>query len=202
MQDNKNFIIDFETLATRPNAVVRCLSIIPFTLSTEESIEQLLSRQLTVWFDPVAQLEAGRELDEDTLDWWGKELGKAQTEGERANAEAMLGSHPEDVHPAEALQIIAAYIHDVAPTGLIYSRGSSFDFPILESLCDMFGVPLPFSTWKVTCSKSILRFACNDDKHVEASLVSGLKSNHSSAYDCAVEARKLQVLYNTLNSDG
>lgn len=202
MHTKTNFVIDFETLATRPNAVVRCLSVIPFTLGQEETIDQLLSRQLTVWFDPLAQINDGRALDDDTIEFWNGKLNSSSTQAERENAEFILGQHPEDVHPKEALEIISAYIHDVAPQGLIYSRGAGFDFPILESLCDMYGVALPFSTWKAACSKSILRFSCGDDKDIEASLVGGLKSNHSSAYDCAVEALKLQVLYNTLNSDG
>lgn len=201
MQDRKNFIADFETLATTPHAVVRCLSIIPFTLEREESIDELLSRQLTVWFDATTQLEDGREIDEDTLDFWNRQLNNAQTEAERANAEAMLGRHPEDVHPKLALEIVAAYIQDEAPNGLLYARGSNFDYPIFEDLCRQYGVTLPFSTWKIACSKSILRFACGDDKDVEAGLVGGLKSNHSSAFDCAVEIKKLQVLYATLNSD-
>lgn len=202
MQDVDNFIIDFETLATTPHAVVRCLSLIPFKLGKEESIEELLSRQLTVWFDAEGQLEAGRDIDEDTLDFWNRQLNNAQTEAERANAEAMLGRHSDDVHPKEALEIVAAYIQDVAPAGLMYARGSNFDYPIFEDLCRQYGVTLPFSTWKVACSKSILRFACGNDKEVEAGLVAGLKSNHSSAFDCAVEAKKLQVLFTTLNADG
>ena len=200
MQDKTNFLIDFETLDTRPKAVVRCLSIIPFTLAAEESVEALLARSLTVWFEPGPQIEAGRTVDEDTLDFWNQQLQKS-VGAAHANAEAILGTHPEDVHPKMAIEIIAAYLHDVAPNGLIYSRGSNFDFPIFESLCEDFSVALPYSTWKAACSKSILRFMCNDDKNLEAGLVSGLKSNHTSSFDCAVEAKKLQALYAALNSD-
>lgn len=201
MQNRKNFMIDWETLSTVPHATVRCLSVVPFTLEREESIDEIMSRALTVWFDPGVQVQDGRDIEEDTLEFWNKKLNGAQAESERANAEAMLGTHPEDVHPSMGLQIIAAYILDEAPDGLMYSRGSNFDYPIFEDLCRQYGVVLPFSTWRVTCSKSILRFACGDDKDVEAGLVGGLKSNHSSAFDCAVEIKKLQVLYATLNSD-
>ena len=107
MQTKTNFVVDFETLACRPNAVVRCLSIIPFTLEREETIEELLSRELTVWFDPATQIESGRELDEDTLEFWQRKEQMAQAGEERANAEAILGTHPDDMHPAEALQVIA-----------------------------------------------------------------------------------------------
>lgn len=201
MQSRKNFMIDWETLSTIPHATVRCLSVIPFTLEREESIDEIMSRALTVWFDPSVQVNDGRDIEEDTLEFWNKKLNNAQGESERANAEAILGTHPEDTHPSIALQIIAAYILDEAPDGLIYSRGSNFDFSIFEDICRQYGVALPFSTWKITCSKSILRFVCGDDKDVEASLVGGLKSNHSSAFDCAVEIKKLQALYATLNSD-
>lgn len=200
MQDKTNFVVDFETLNTTPNAVARCLSLIPFTLGKEESVEELLSRSLTVWFEPGPQIAAGRTVDEDTLDFWNQQLQKS-VGATHDNAEAILGTHPDDVHPKMALEIVSAYIADVAPNGLIYARGSNFDFPIFESLCKDFEVPLPFSTWKATCSKSILRFMCNDDKNLEAGLVSGLKSNHTSSFDCAVEAKKLQALYAALNSD-
>jgi hypothetical protein len=193
-------MFDFETFATTPRSVVRCLSIVPFKLQTEETIEAIMSRALTVWFDPSVQIEDGREMDDDTLAFWERTLDNSEGQA-KENARLILAGHPEDMHPRDALEIIAAYILDLAPSGLMYARGSNFDFPIFEDLCRSYNVTLPCSTWKFACSKSILRFICKDDKKVEASLVDGLKSNHSSAFDCAVEIRKLQTVYAVVNGD-
>lgn len=200
MEAKKNFMIDTETLATTPNAVVRCISVIPFTLEREESVEEILGRQLTVWIQAQPQIEAGRELCEDTIAWWEKKLQSADP-AERAAAERIFAENADEVDPKLGLEIIAAYMLDEEPDGLIYSRGSNFDFPMFEDMARQYGVPLPFSTWKITCSKSILRFMCGDDKEVEAGLVSGLRSNHDSAFDCAVEIKKLQALHTTLAAD-
>lgn len=200
MQDKDNFLIDFETLNTTPDCVVRCLSVVPFKLGTQESFEAIKSRVLTVWFDPQDQLARLRTLDDETIEFWNTQLAKSSGETYE-NAERILGTCEEDVNPKEALEIISAYIKDVAPSGLIYSRGANFDFPIFESLCRMYGVALPFSTWKATCSKSILRFMCQDDKEAEAALVGGLKSNHISSTDVTIEVMKLQALYAVLSAD-
>jgi hypothetical protein len=200
MEAKKNFMIDMETLATTPNAVVRCISVIPFTLEREESVEEILGRQLTVWIQAQPQIEAGRALCEDTIAWWEKKL-QSNDPAERAAAERIFAENADEVDPKLGLEIIAAYMLDEEPNGLIYSRGSNFDFPMFEDMTRQYGVLLPFSTWKITCSKSILRFMCGDDKEVEAGLVGGLRSNHDSAFDCAVEIKKLQALHTTLAAD-
>ncbi len=200
MEAKKNFMIDAETLATTPDGVIRCFSVIPFTLQREETIEEILQRQLTVWMRADAQVEAGRALCEETLSWWEKKL-QSNDPAERAAAERIFAVNDDEVDPKLGMEIIAAYILDEAPDGLIYSRGSNFDFPMYESISRQYGVQLPFSTWKITCSKSILRFMCGDDKDVEAGLVGGLRSNHDPAFDCAVEIKKLQALHTTLSAD-
>lgn len=200
MEAKKNFMIDAETLATTPDGVIRCFSVIPFTLQREETIEEILQRQLTVWMRADAQVEAGRTLCEETLSWWEKKL-QSNDPAERAAAERIFAVNDDEVDPKLGMEIIAAYILDEAPDGLIYSRGSNFDFPMYESISRQYGVQLPFSTWKITCSKSILRFMCGDDKDVEAGLVGGLRSNHDPAFDCAVEIKKLQALHTTLSAD-
>jgi hypothetical protein len=202
MQDLTHLMIDGETLAVSPNSVLRSLSIVAFRLDATESLEDILARTLTVWVAASPQLEAGREVDEDTLDFWEKQKDRFRegTPG-HANACQVLGTHGEDVSMEDAADIITAYIRDVAPTGLVFSRGSNFDFPIVESIFKQIGKPLPYNTWKVACSKSIIRFVCQDDKEVEAGLVNGLKSNHTSSYDVAVEVLKLQRVFQSLNSD-
>lgn len=200
MKHLTNFMIDFETWATTPKALVRCLSIVPFKLEREESIEDIMARTLTVWFDPAEQIQRGRELDDETLAWWEKNTERGSEEA-RQNAHIVLGRSSEDAAVADALEVVFAYVHDVAPDGLIYSRGSNFDFPILEDLCRSYNVTFPFSTWKLTCSKSILRFVCQDDKELESDIVGGLKSNHCSAYDCAVEVKKLQAIFAAVHGE-
>lgn len=202
MQKRTNFMVDGETLAVSPNSVIRCLSIAPFTLEREESIDEILSRTLTVWISGDAQVEMGREIDDDTVDFWEKEKAKYR-EGSDSynNAHSILYGHEEDQAPKDALEVLSAYITDVNPDGLIFSRGSNFDFPMIETLFKQSGLLLPYSTWKVACSKSIIRFLCEDNKDTEANLVNGLKSNHTSSYDVAVEIKKLQAIHAVLRDD-
>jgi hypothetical protein len=131
MEAKKNFMIDTETLATTPNAVVRCISVIPFTLEREESVDEILGRQLTVWIQAQPQVEAGRALCEDTIAWWEKRL-QSNDPAERAAAERIFAENADEVDPKLGLEIIAAYMLDEEPDGLIYSRGSNFDFPMFE----------------------------------------------------------------------
>ena len=197
-----NVMVDIETLSTTPQSVIRSISFVAFSLGREESLEELQKRVLTLWVAASPQIDMGREIDEDTLSFWDKQFNLSQPGSEaRQNVEWVLGEHPEDMSPEDCLDVVTSYIQDISPNGLIYSRGSNFDFPIIESLCEQTGRPLPWSTWKQTCSKSIIRFVCEDSKEIEASIVGGLKSNHSSGFDVCVEIMKLQAVYAALRGD-
>lgn len=196
----KNFMLDTETLAVRPNAVMRCISIVAFEDEGDDTIETLLPRTLTVWLDAEEQFAMGRAIDDDTVKFWEKQsrLGGAATE---QAARILNGWQGGDMSCRLAMEIFAAFIRDTGYNGKVYSRGSNFDFPIIESIHDMLGMPLPFKTWDATCSRSIIQYVCQGDRDTEANLVNGMKSNHCSDYDCAVEVMKLQAIHRILASE-
>lgn len=199
MKDRMNWMLDGETLAVCPNAVLRNLALAPFTLSTAETKESLRAKTLSIWISGEDQLKHGREIDEDTWNWWNKNYARAhQGHPDEIYAAHILGDHPDDMSVEDACQTIAAYMNDIKADGLIFSRGSNFDFPILESLFKNAKMEIPWNTWKVTCSKSIIRFICEDDRDTEMGLVSA-KSSHEASYDVAIEVLKLQKIYEILS---
>lgn len=193
-------MLDTETLAVRPNAVMRCISIVGFEDEGHDTIETLLPRTLTVWLNAEEQFAMGRTIDEDTVKFWEKQLKLGGAATEQATR-ILNGWYEGDMACRDAMEILAAYIRDIGYTGKVYSRGSNFDFPIIESIHDMLGMPLPFKTWDATCSRSIIQYVCQNDRDAEAGLVGGMKSNHCSDYDCAVEVMKLQKIYQALAAE-
>ncbi len=199
MKDRVNWMIDLETLGVRPGSVVRNIAMIPFRLNVRETDEALMDKALSIWVDPEEQIKLGRYIQRGTKDWWQKQWARARHESRKEEyAYQVLNTHPEDVSVKRACQAFTGYMNEVGADGFIMSRGANFDYPILEALFDDAGMTVPWDTWKVTCSRSIIRFMCQDSYDLEFTLANK-RSNHTAVYDCIVEINKLQTVFEALN---
>ncbi len=198
MKNRVNWMIDIETLGVTPNAVVRNIALAPFTFGEQEDLASIRDKTLSIWVSGEEQVDAGRMIDEDTWNWWHQQHAKAPPgSAAELNASHIVSCHPDDVGMKEACEMIAAYMNDINADGFIFSRGSNFDFPILESVFASAGVEKCWNTWKVTCSKSIIKFICQDNVDVETALINN-KSNHTASYDVAVEILKIKQVFDIL----
>ena len=172
----KNAMIDLETLATNPNAVVLTIGAVKFNPFTDE-----ITDKLHLKLDVDSQIEKGRVTDERTLAWWGQ-----QEESVKAKAFSPEGR----VDVGEALDKLTEWSKD---THRVWCQGPSFDFPILDSLYKQYDINKPWDWW------------FQRDARTVTSLVSeNLKEKidfaaHDAVEDCVKQAKCVQYVYKKLD---
>lgn len=125
----KDFIIDFESFSSLPNALVVDMSVVVFDPDPNkmESFEELVANGRR-WKFNIANQKGVRHVMPETLQWW-KEQGPA------ARANLKPSENDVDLEPAilELLQYLkSSGVNNFKSLG--YSRGTSFDFTILVDL--------------------------------------------------------------------
>ena len=124
----KDFIIDFETLSTSPNAKVATLGCVVFDSDPEKenTTEELLNNGLLIKFNIKQQ--TNRDLSKDTIDW---------IKGQPNEVKQAYIPSSDDVSIKEGLDQLYDFLisKGVDPKkSHAYCRGPSFDFPIFESI--------------------------------------------------------------------
>jgi len=61
-------MIDLETMSTSPRATILTLGAVKFDPFTDEFFDEMYIR-----IDIEEQEKVGREIDPNTLEWWGKQ---------------------------------------------------------------------------------------------------------------------------------
>lgn len=138
MKTPNSLLIDFEAMGSRESSIVLDLAAVVFNENAVDDFHSLLKddkRLFHVKFKVSTQ--AHRTVDKDTYDWWSK-----QSEVVRE----VLKPSIVDKTVVDALNKFDAFckMNDVHPKdSLIYSRGTSYDMPLLSSIAlevDNFGL--------------------------------------------------------------
>lgn len=124
----KDYIIDFETLATTPDAKVATLGVVVFDQDCEkdQTIEELENNSLLIKFNIKSQ--KNRVASPSTIGWVKNQCKEVQ--------KAYI-PQADDLLIKDALDQLYDFLisKGVNPKdSLVYCRGSSFDFPIFESI--------------------------------------------------------------------
>lgn len=183
---NTIIMIDTETLGQTASAVTLQLALI----AVDASDADVIIREAEEYLPIQPQLKLGRTIDADTILWWMK-----QPDAARARMDRNKGN---DMDELTAL-VTSIYrkikeIVDESADVEIMSRGSQFDFPIIESLFDMCGLPEnPYDFRKVRDLRSIMSEAGVDVSDVPVR--GGLVKHHALSdcrfqLDCLFEARR------------
>jgi len=127
-----DFSFDFETAATSPDAVVLSCALIAFDRDKLETFEHYRSKASYWKFELNHQIEAGRIIDMNTLDWWDKQDPEVKA--------AQFNPSPNDITLCD---FITEFKHALITAGITkgsvgYVRGQSFDYPILTNILTMF----------------------------------------------------------------
>lgn len=119
MQD---FMIDLETLGTKPGCVVLSVGAAVFDMATGKVGETYYAN-----LHRDQQLQNGLKVDANTEAWWAKQSKEAR--------EALEG---DKVHVSQA----ARALREIKPSkAAVWCQGASFDVPIWEAVLDAFGLP-------------------------------------------------------------
>lgn len=169
-------MLDLETLGTRPGCVILTLGAVkfdPFTL--EDPGPGLYIRP-----DADEQIARGREVQEDTLQWWMK-----QAEDVREEA---LGTEGR-VTVEEMYRQLNRFLVGVE---CIWAQGPVFDIAILENLYRQYGWPTPWQFWQIRDSRTL--FGVHGDPRIKGKV--GL---HNALEDCVSQAAAVQQVYRKLD---
>jgi hypothetical protein len=151
---NDSVVLDIETLGSVNNCVILSVGMVAVDSTEDYTFKELIDNGYYAKLDVKSQVDAGRKIYQDTLDWWGQQ-GKA--------AQHILNPSPKDMHWSKLREDMISWLtnHDVdTHTVKVYSRGSHFDFGILHDLfritegCKQ--VELPWRFWNIHDSKTVV----------------------------------------------
>jgi len=166
-----DLMVDIETLSVLPNATILTIGA--------QGFDPLSDRFTDVTYYERCDLESqdGRDIDNDTVEWWGKQSADAQEEA--------LGDGNR-IALQEALEELSRLIWKA---DRIWSNGS-FDFTILEDAFRQYNMPLPWKYWQVMEMRTILKLTPQVGK---------LGNNHNALADCVNQIDLLQKSLKILN---
>lgn len=168
-------MLDLETLGTRPDCVILTLGAVKFDpYSLREPGPGIYFR-----VDVDEQTALGREVQEDTLNWW---LNQAEDIREEA-----LGEQ-DRVSLATLYQDLNRFLVGV---NNIWAQGPVFDIAILENLYRQCGWPTPWQFWQISDSRTL--FKVHGDPRVK-----GKAGLHNALEDCVSQAVAVQQIYKKL----
>lgn len=170
-----SIMLDSETLATTPNAVVLSLGAIkfdPFSMNNASS-------ELYMRIDADDQIGKGRDVSDSTVEWWGQQPAEIREE-------ALAGENR--VAVIDALNALNKFL---VGADKIWCQGPHFDITILESLYRQYGVSPNWQYWQIMDSRTV--FGLFGDSRVK-----NKTTLHNAVEDCKSQARAIQQACKTL----
>ena len=175
-----DIMLDIETLATSPDAVVLTFGAIKFD-PFNPSIQ--MSDGIYFRIDVDEQIDLGRRVDEGTVAWWGTQSAEVREEALGETDRVSL----EDFTKALNKFVVGAT--------RIWAQGPVFDIVILENLYRQIGKPAPWQYYSIRDSRTLLK-ALGDDRKGGALLHNALADavSQAEAVQSAVNRHKLVEL--------
>jgi exodeoxyribonuclease VIII len=180
-------VFDIETLGTTANAVILSVGAIAVDSSQDYTYDELIENGFYVTLDVKSQVDAGRSIEKDTLEWWGKQGNDAMK---------VLTPSKDDIPWDQLVNKIFDYFQKVGanPASIkVYSRGSHFDFGIMHDLFRVTGdrtpYNLPWKWWNIHDSKTVIETLLGQGLDVQPE---GF-IHHNALHDSAREYMNIQT---------
>ena len=183
-------VLDIETLGSVNNSVVLSVGMVAIDSIHDYTFKELIEDGYYVKLDVKSQVDSGRKIHKDTVDWWA-------TQGEEAKH--VLKPSPQDMHWSNLREDMIQWltkqgvnIHKVRA----YSRGSHFDFGILHDLFRITGNAsadeLPWRFWNIHDSKTVVLTLLNKDSWELGVEPEGF-IHHNALHDAAREYLNMET---------
>lgn len=167
-------MIDLETLSTNPNAVILTLGAVKFDPYTVmKPYDDLYFR-----VDVDSQTEMGRDVMQDTLDWWGRQPKEISEEALSDNDRLPLND------------MVKAINKWSVGVDVFWCQGPLFDYAILQDIYTQLGHPQPWQYWQIRDSRTLFSLVPRDNEKREG--------HHNALQDCIFQAKKVQKIYKQL----
>lgn len=162
-------MLDIETLATSPDAVVLTFGAVKFDPFDDS---KPMDKGLYFRVNVDEQLALGRNVDPGTVEWWG-------TQNEQVREEA-LGENDRT-----SLEDFTRQLNKfIVGADRIWAQGPVFDIVIIENLYRQLGKPAPWQYYTIRDSRTLLK-ALGDDRKSGELL-------HNALADCVSQAEAVQ----------
>jgi hypothetical protein len=169
----KHLMVDLETMAVTPRAVVLTLGAVHFNPYGMGYSDKLYLR-----FDLDDQDKLNREIDQNTLDWWSKQDPKIMEEAFSPDNRVPLADAMDQFHKF-------AWGCDA-----FWAHGSLFDIAILEDLYRQIQKPVPWQYWQIRDTRTIFDLGWDPDMPQA--------SKHDALQDSIRQAAGVQNIYSKL----
>ena len=168
-------MIDLETLSTNPNATILTVGGVKFDPYT------LIEPSQGMYFrvDVDSQTAMGRDVMQETLDWWGTQ--------DKEIMEEALGDN-DRISISEMLKTINKWCVGV---DVFWSQGPLFDYAILQDFYAQMKTPVPWNYWQIRDSRTLFSLVPRDPNEKRTGL-------HNALEDCYFQAKKVQKIYKQL----
>jgi hypothetical protein len=170
----KHLMVDLETMAVSPRAVILSLGAVHFNPYGNGYADKLYMR---ISIDDQDKLQ--REIDPNTLDWWSKQDPKVMEEA----------FNPDDRVPLD--EAIDRFHKFAWGCDAFWAHGSIFDIAILEDLYRQVGKPVPWQYWQIRDTRTLFDLGRDPDMPKV-----GL---HDALQDAIRQSVGVQNIYNKLN---
>ena len=168
-------MIDLETLSTNPDATILTVGGVKFDPYT--NVEPAQGMYFRV--DVDSQTEMGRDVMQDTLDWWGKQAEDVREEALGDNNRISLD------------QMIKTINKFAVGVDVFWCQGPLFDYAILQNFYAQMNVPVPWNFWQIRDSRTLGSLVPRDPNEKRTGL-------HNALEDCYFQAKKVQKVYKQL----
>lgn len=175
IEHKKNIMLDLETLATTPDAVM--LSIAATEFYPFEDLHTENPRTVES-FSILIDLESqdNRAVSDDTVAWWARQNQVVQD---------MMFSPDNRIALSAGLDKLAKFVWQ---KDRIWSQGS-FDINILEHAYRQYGKPTPWNFWQIRDNRTIMDLMAIDLP----------TATHDPLEDCKRQVFALKTILNKLN---
>jgi hypothetical protein len=167
-------MVDMETMAVTPNAVVLSLGAVHFNPYGSGYSDKIYFR---VSIDDQDAL--GREVDPATIEWWGRQDPAIMEEA---------------FSPDNRISLVDAMdqFHKFAwGCDRFWSHGATFDLVMLENIYRQLNKPLPWNYWQLRDTRTLFDLGFDPD------MPTG--SKHDALQDAIRQAAGVQNMYRKLN---
>lgn len=169
-------MLDIETVSKAPSAVILSLGAVKFDPYTETEPTSPFYHLLD--FDQ--QVELGRDVNAETLEWWGKQPANIQA--------ACFG----DEGRTKVEDFLKEFNRYLVGVDRVWAQGIVFDFGILENLYWMMKTPKPWKYNQVRDSRTLFDLGYDPRREMQVEA-------HNALADAYFQARAVQKVYKRLN---
>jgi len=172
----KHLMVDMETMAVSPNAVVLSLGAVHFDPYQNGYTDSIYFR-----IDLDDQDRLGREIDPNTIDWWARQDPKIMEEAFSPDNRISLVDGIDQFHKF-------AWGCDA-----FWSHGATFDLVILENIYKQLNKALPWNYWQLRDTRTLF------DLGWDPEMPKGNK--HDALQDAIRQSIGVQNIYRKLNEN-